>query len=499
MEKIDISSKISEFEKHLELNKRTIFSARFGDGKTYFLKEYMAHHQIWKDYTPQDERIGSVEDTYFIVLRPINYVVAKNEDIFEYIKHDILIQLYSEGKIDSIDYKAAFKAIAEVATGNLLPVIGDLIATLPSGPIVKDFVKLGKEIKKKYQEKEKSITTFLSGFAAQKGGLYEKDAYTQLIKTTLSHFKDRAGAPARKVLIIEDMDRLDPGHLFRILNVLGAHIDEEGEGNKFGFDNIILVLDYEATEHIFKHFYGKEANYEGYMNKFISSNRYHYSITEFARDHLLDYFKNICHVPDAMMHATLYDILNADREILSHVTLDSYINQMSIRDVCRVLDNVGNNIKDGLVKLNSGYKIPARNGLTLFLSALICMNVRYNIDAIFEDVLYDNEVVLFLGNFVLATPDIIRTSIRTQNKRLAVTVNHKESFDEVKIFETVDNAPIRISTKEIVYNAFNAAIPCVSECPKLSEKMIARDEIKHEKDICKHLAELDDLDHILPA
>ena len=30
----------------------------------------------------------------------------------------------------------------------------------------------------------------------------------------------------KPVLIIEDLDRLDPKHLFRILNVVSAHIDD---------------------------------------------------------------------------------------------------------------------------------------------------------------------------------------------------------------------------------------------------------------------------------
>lgn len=37
MEIIDITNKLSKFEKHLNLNSQTIVSAKFGDGKTYFL------------------------------------------------------------------------------------------------------------------------------------------------------------------------------------------------------------------------------------------------------------------------------------------------------------------------------------------------------------------------------------------------------------------------------------------------------------------------------
>ena len=60
MRTIDITSVLERFDTHLENNPRTIFSAKFGDGKTYFLKKYMERHE---------------EDTMFIVLHPINYTV----------------------------------------------------------------------------------------------------------------------------------------------------------------------------------------------------------------------------------------------------------------------------------------------------------------------------------------------------------------------------------------------------------------------------------------
>ena len=86
----------------------------------------------------------------------------------------------------------------------------------------------------------------------------------------------------KPVLIIEDLDRLDPKHLFRILNVVSAHIDDSDRpdivGNKFGFSNIVLVMDYDVTKHIFHHFYGAQACYEGYMSKFLSREPFRYSI-----------------------------------------------------------------------------------------------------------------------------------------------------------------------------------------------------------------------------
>ena len=64
--KIDVSHAIKRFDEHLRINDRVIFSARFGDGKTSFLNEYV-------------EARG---DKYeFIVLYPVNYQIAPNEAV----------------------------------------------------------------------------------------------------------------------------------------------------------------------------------------------------------------------------------------------------------------------------------------------------------------------------------------------------------------------------------------------------------------------------------
>ena len=77
METIDVTPIISQFDEHLKENGRTIFSAHFGDGKTWFLNKF----------------IEARSDQYeFIVLYPVNYQIAPNETIMEYIKRDILFQ-----------------------------------------------------------------------------------------------------------------------------------------------------------------------------------------------------------------------------------------------------------------------------------------------------------------------------------------------------------------------------------------------------------------------
>ena len=57
----------------LEDNHRMIFSAKFGAGKTYFLKSFFK-----KD-------LDSYEAVF---LYPVNYQVCANEDIFEFVLHE---------------------------------------------------------------------------------------------------------------------------------------------------------------------------------------------------------------------------------------------------------------------------------------------------------------------------------------------------------------------------------------------------------------------------
>jgi len=70
----------SRFQEHLlePANQRTIFSGKFGSGKTIFLNDFFKENKSL--FLP-------------IVLHPVNYSIASNEDIFEYIKYDILLEL----------------------------------------------------------------------------------------------------------------------------------------------------------------------------------------------------------------------------------------------------------------------------------------------------------------------------------------------------------------------------------------------------------------------
>lgn len=292
MNTIDISQNIQDFKQVFEHESRIIFSAKFGDGKSYFLNEFM------KSY---DEKKN---DYYFITLHPVNYVVEENRDVIEYIKRDILFQLINDNRI--YDFKEGYDKIFDVVCNvESLLKLADFAASIIPVNGLKDgyesLKNLVSSIHKKCKEQNvlHVVDDYLNGFYGKKGSISECDAFTCLIQKSLMQTN------AKSVLIIEDLDRIDPAHLFRIMNVLSSQVDnpyykESPHGNKFGFHKVILVMDYEIARHLFHHFYGKEANYEGYMNKFLNTLPFKFSISQEAKRQVSDRLMQIFGTSDVL-------------------------------------------------------------------------------------------------------------------------------------------------------------------------------------------------------
>ncbi|MFC2152968.1 NTPase KAP, partial [Bacteroidota bacterium] len=101
---IPIDNPKSLFDQHLKLenNFRIFFSGAFGIGKTFFLKKYFSEN---KSYLP-------------IHIFPINYHINTNEDIFELIKYDILLELVSLGWLDNENDLSKSVALQEYLLSN---------------------------------------------------------------------------------------------------------------------------------------------------------------------------------------------------------------------------------------------------------------------------------------------------------------------------------------------------------------------------------------------
>lgn len=316
----ELNNKLDDFKNHLKHADRMILSAKFGDGKSFFLQKIREDKERFAEYE-------------FITIYPVNYVVAQNDDIFEYIKRDILIQLVKLKLIEKIDLEKLLSSV--FSYDSFKEVLFFLISSIPQyGPIIKKLLDKAISISEKYNDEKNTYKKYFDSFKVQRGGLYEDDAYTQMIKEAISLLKvgyiNEKGEMTQKkpVLIIEDLDRLDPAHLFRILNVISAHIDDAMQpdkvGNKFGFNNIVIVMDYDTTRHIFEHFYGKNASYEGYMSKFIAEEPFRYSITYLALPKLKEKI-----IKEVGINKDLFDAFK-----IFNIKMSS----LSIRDIVRLYD-----------------------------------------------------------------------------------------------------------------------------------------------------------------
>ena len=151
--------------------------------------------------------------------------------------------------------------------------------------------------KEQFKSVDKTSELYITKFDSLKGSIYEFDTISQLICDIIREYK-RQHPSKQVVLIIEDLDRIDPGHIFRILNVFSAHFDRYTPGlaefdktcgdNKFCLDKIVTVCDIDNIKKIYAHVYGKDTDFIGYISKFSNSKAYNYSLTEKIKEFLIN-------------------------------------------------------------------------------------------------------------------------------------------------------------------------------------------------------------------
>ncbi len=282
--KIDTSSFFDNFYNELSSkgNDRIFFSGQFGSGKTTFLKDFF-------------EFKNDEYDVYHLF--PIHYQIKADDDVWEFIKYDLLIQLInkypkilSEDKIKGIKQNVflfhefvtsnyTFKDFLFGAvnyTTEITEVADSIFKTKfhKLGKPIKDLLVLDREyqdFKKNYKTKDQAIIeNFISTMESK-----ENDVISHLLSLNIKSGK----SDKKSVLIIDDIDRMDPSNLFRMLNIISSFYEKEDE-NKFGFDKIILVGDINSTRSVFEHFYGKKTDFWGYIDKFYSKNIYKFRAEE---------------------------------------------------------------------------------------------------------------------------------------------------------------------------------------------------------------------------
>ena len=279
-----LDEEIASFKRYFSENHRCILSAPFGEGKSYFLNKFIT---------------SQVDEYDFITIYPTNYQICDNRDILEYIKRDILFGLIAldDTIIDGFDATKLGilrKAILESREG-VAACIPDINAsvvgmgfTFSPGKVVRTLSKIWESCHKQLEVEGNPYKEYLLSFDDEKGGIYELDAVTNLI-CSLVNVRQENGR--KVVLVVEDLDRIDPGQIFRILNVLSAHMTylngyDDGVKNKFNFDKILLICDFKNIEKIYHHFYGEKTDFKGYISKFSAVRPFEHSIRDKIAKHI---------------------------------------------------------------------------------------------------------------------------------------------------------------------------------------------------------------------
>jgi hypothetical protein len=348
-------------------------------------------------------------------------------------------------EFQEINWNDALKEVLNYDT--LLEMVDTIASNIPLGNLATIPFHLFKKVDNKF-----AIDKYFDRFKNTKGGLFEFDQFTFAIQRTIRAIQ-KAGQ--RCVLVIEDLDRLDPGHLFRILNVLSAHIDSDKCTNKFCFDNIVAVLDYDTTRHIFHHFYGEKANYEGYMSKFMSSHPFEYSITKVAHEQLFNYIEQECH----------FSALCEFPSNVNNVTLPLYLASLSVRDVVHVLDKIELQIDPQDVELpyHKGI-IRSADYLTRLLAVLVRMGYRVGYNALIDFLVDDLEWFKLLNNYVLLSPEAMGMALVIHSKSCGLTSLTKEGYENVVWREPYTGEYSPLPVRDITKTALDVAVSRVKDC-----------------------------------
>ena len=245
---IPIEIHFPEFKDHLDIenNKRILFSGGFASGKTYFLKKFFNDEEYKKKYK-------------VIHLHPTNYQVSSNENIIDLIKLDILTEISSpkeqnkRAKVNKVKNSVFFKSLISIGKSFTL-------TSIPAS-IIKEFT----------------------------------ENFNTITEESIKEKLDKMDKDEVKILIVDDLDRMEPKHILRIMNIFSSLVGEDEKNtfaNRLGFDKVIFVSDYENLTSIFHHLYGEATNIAGYINKFYSRKVFEYK--GFTYD-LYDTVKEILH------------------------------------------------------------------------------------------------------------------------------------------------------------------------------------------------------------
>lgn len=317
----------NKLDKHLTVlgNLRTIISGKFGSGKTTFLKHYFEDHEEYE----------------CVKVIPVNYSIADNRDVFELIKYDVLFQLISKVELSDTE-EPLIKRFGEYVGNNkteavkiftplikVIPLIGNALSSLTERYI--DFIKKLTDHLEEDKSQKGFVEDYFSELAITKGGIYEEDPITELIRELISKLQKESGK--KVVFVVDDLDRIDPEHIFRILNVFSAHHDiHQDDTNKFDFDKVIVVCDIENIRNIFQHKYGGKTDFNGYIDKFYSKQIFEFGSSEYVGRIVESIFRNL---KGEYLHLSLHENSTVVQYVIGLLLSLTNLNLITFRNIIR--------------------------------------------------------------------------------------------------------------------------------------------------------------------
>lgn len=436
---IELKNSSEDFNTHINHsdNIKILFSAPFGQGKTTFLNHYFKAHN----------------DSYEVFrLFPVNYAVSHNEDIFKYIKAEILFQLMGKDvEFDKIEFNYSDTAYSYYSQ-NIDKIISPLLSLLPkigetAAKVFDKIYDIAQTLKKHKSaldiDDKKAALKYIHDLYEKEGSIFEDNFYTQLIRQLLEQHK--AKYHKKNVLIIDDIDRMDPEHIFRIFNVFSANFDSleynnGGLSNKFAFDKIILVCDLENIKKLFLHRYGNSSAFDGYLSKY-------YSITPYYFDNS----KEIELITKKIVYGTRQNFTFLEDAFL--LILNDLIStkQISLRDLLRLQRY---NFYDKVTQLSSQYSdvYKSHKHKFLYFNIIGYLNNIYDLETIKEKLRICKTHVRYKTNYnynYYTEIGLVPLTTKPNERINKTTVNFQNISYNFIINETTDRGNWRFEYFEV--------------------------------------------------
>lgn len=448
---IPVEILFKQFENHLQIenNLRVFFSAKFGSGKTYFLNEFFEANK---------------EKYIVIKLYPVSYSTASNRDIFELIKFDILFHIlsnYSHTVEKSPEIKELLKIqffISEFINQRKASLLTDVFSIFNEVAVVDPVTKLGttkilsvlSEAYKEYEKFKKNTfkndtldsNDFLNRILDEHPEYSFEDPISRIISESIKKLQTETENQKEVILLIDDMDRLDPDHLFRILNVFGNHFVESNiskfyrNENKFGFDKIITVGDINNIQSIFAHRYGENADFRGYFSKYYSKKEYSFSnINTIDLDNVKRLLPKL-RIPKSDIDLSwLESKLNEDKELIFLHIINAFLKKPKdypFRDVYSYIDGREINVQ---IPLEYQETYPDLSKHYYYLAHYFELLFRGNIE-LFKS-FSTEEIPVCLGEITKDTNSL--SKILLSSLTVELFKKHDNVFDELIKLSSLEN------------------------------------------------------------